>query len=136
MYSAFRWSGTTFNLGFSWGPPFGFLTEFLVNFELKIQRGDPMKIWNWKLSQINETRCASTYGQMDITHQVSSKSHNVFLKNSISIQAGIILNNLLLLTLAYLKNKFFKKILKSISNTKNKFHEDFYSNVFGVGFEI
>ena len=62
-------------------------TEFWVNFELKIQRGDPMKIWNWKLSQIYETRCALTYGQMDITHQVSSKSLNGFLKNAGGLQA-------------------------------------------------
>ena len=82
MHSEFPWSGTTFNFTFSWGPPFGFLAEFLVNFELKIQKGDPMKIRNCKLSQINETRCASTYDQMDITHQVSSKSHNGFLTNA------------------------------------------------------
>ena len=76
-------------------PPLDFLLKFMndpVKIQLKIQRGDPMKIWNWKLSQINETRCASTYGQMDITHQVSSKSHNGFLKTSGGIQAGGILN--------------------------------------------
>ena len=35
-----------------------------------------MKTWKQKLSQIHENRCALTYGQVDITHQVSSKSHN------------------------------------------------------------
>ena len=41
-----------------------------------------MKIWNQKLSQIYETRCALTYDQMNITHQVSSKSHNGFPRES------------------------------------------------------
>ena len=35
-----------------------------------------MKTWKQKLSQIHKNRCALTYGQVDITHQVSSKSHN------------------------------------------------------------
>ena len=62
-------------------PPLDFLLKFMndpVKIQLKIQRGDPMKIWNWKLSQIDETRCVSTYDQAIITHQVSSKSHNWF----------------------------------------------------------
>ena len=46
-------------------PPLDFLLKFMndpVKIQLKIQRGDPMKIWNWKLSQIYETCCASTCG--------------------------------------------------------------------------
>ena len=73
-------------------PPLDFLLKFMndpVKIQLKIQRGDPMKIWNWKLSQIDETRCVSTYDQANITHQVSSKSHNGFAIGSGTIHSGV-----------------------------------------------
>ena len=87
MHSEFRGSRTIFYFRFSWGPPFGFFQWIINKFQLKIQRGDPMIIWNQKLFQIHETRCVSTNGQLDITHKFSSKSHNGF-----PIGAGIILH--------------------------------------------
>ena len=87
MHSEFRGYRTIFYFRFSWGPPFGFFQWIINKFQLKIQRGDPMIIWNQKLFQIHETRCVSTNGQLDITHKFSSKSHNGF-----PIGAGIILH--------------------------------------------
>ena len=65
-------SGTILIIKFSWGP-FGFYTEIYGWIHWKIQRGDPMKMWQSKLSQIFNTHCGEPLGYPECPCKVLEK---------------------------------------------------------------
>ena len=61
---------------FSWFhgvPPLDFFNRLSKNFNQKTQRGDPMKSWKWKLSQIFNIHCGEPYRYPQYPCQVSKK---------------------------------------------------------------
>ena len=54
-------------------PPLDFFNRLSKNFNQKTQRGDPMKSWKWKLSQIFNIHCGEPYRYPQYPCQVSKK---------------------------------------------------------------
>ena len=72
-HSEYQSSGMIFILMTSWGPPYGFFQWIIHKFQLKIQRGDPMKSWISKSFQNFDTHCGESYGYPKCPCQVSKK---------------------------------------------------------------